>query len=291
MAVVLGVHGIGQQYWGAEVLRRAWWPALLDGLAAAGCRQELQESDFRMAYWGSLCRPPSGRAKGGESASDGYCASALDESSAGLLALWLADAVGTGTLENELVPKGRTPQLAQTALRRLSRTRQFVRLGEVALRGNMQQVSRYLRDPEFRQEVKSRLTSLVDRETRVIVAHSMGSVVAYECLAEHPEWSVQALVTLGSPLGTRGLIFDALLPNPINGLGLWPGSVRTWTNIADTGDAVALQKRLAPLFGSVDDVLVHNGPEAHNVVPYLTDEATGRAICSALNGRNSRVSP
>lgn len=52
----------------------------------------------------------------------------------------------------------------------------------------------------------------VDADTRVVVGHSLGLVVAYEALCAHPQWPVQALVTLGSPLGRRNLIFDKLVP-------------------------------------------------------------------------------
>ena len=50
-----------------------------------------------------------------------------------------------------------------------------------------------------------------------MVGHSLGSVVAYEALCAHPEWPVRALVTLGSPLGIRNLIFDRLVPAPAAG--------------------------------------------------------------------------
>ena len=92
-------------------------------------------------------------------------------------------------------------------------------------------------------------------DTRVMVGHSLGSVVAYEALCAHPQWPVRALVTLGSPLGIRNLIFDRLVPAPrlrptagrVRGRGR--GRVRSWVNVADEGDVVALVKDLRPLFG------------------------------------------
>jgi hypothetical protein len=79
------------------------------------------------------------------------------------------------------------------------------------------------------------------------------------------------------------LIFDRLQPPPCDGTGAWPGSVRSWVNIADRGDAVALEKRLGTRFGDrVVDVLVHNGARAHDVRPYLTAKETGDAVRAAL---------
>ena len=131
-------------------------------------------------------------------------------------------------------------------------------------------------DPGVRQVVQDRVAMQVAEDTRVVVAHSLGSVVAYEALCAHPQWPVRALVTLGSPLGIRNLIFDRLLPAPtaLDGgglMGAWPGRAQSWVNVADAGDVVALVKDLRPLFGSrVACYLVHNGSHAHDVRPYLT---------------------
>ena len=119
---------------------------------------------------------------------------------------------------------------------------------------DLQQVRRYMTDPQVRRAAQDRVAAEVGEDTRVVVGHSLGSVVAYEALCAHPEWPVRALVTLGSPLGIRNLIFDRLVPAPAaagpGGVrGAWPGGVRSWVNVADAGDVVALVKDLRPLFG------------------------------------------
>jgi hypothetical protein len=61
--------------------------------------------------------------------------------------------------------------------------------------------------------------------------------------------------------------------------------VKAWTNIADSGDAVALVKELAPAFGRrITDVPLHNGAHAHDVRPYLTARETGKTVARALDG-------
>jgi hypothetical protein len=108
-------------------------------------------------------------------------------------------------------------------------------------------------------------------------------VIAYEALAAHPEWPVRTLVTLGSPLGIRNLIFERLRPSPNHGVGVWPGSLERWVNIADAGDIIALNKRLSTLFGNrVADHLIHNGAQAHDIRPYLTSAETGLAVAAGL---------
>ncbi|MDW4910782.1 hypothetical protein RB628_37045 [Streptomyces sp. ADMS] len=84
-------------------------------------------------------------------------------------------------------------------------------------------------------------------------------------------------------MAVRNLIFERLVPRPVNGHASWPAPVKRWTNIADPGDVVTLAKELAPSFGDgIRDLSVHNGAKAHDVRPYLTARETGQAIAQAL---------
>jgi pimeloyl-ACP methyl ester carboxylesterase len=175
----------------------------------------------------------------------------------------------------------------QTALRALSRSRFFAGLALRALVSDVKQVSGYLLDPELRRAARERVAASITPDTRVVVAHSLGSVVAYETLCMLPDHPVRALVTLGSPLGIANLIFDRLDPAPQAGRGVWPGpDTLVWSNIVDRGDVVALEKDLRPRFGDgVRNVVVHNGAHAHDAAAYLTDRLTGQAIRGGLDDR------
>ena len=64
---------------------------------------------------------------------------------------------------------------------------------------NLWQVSAFLEDIEgSRQQVLDRFGAAVGPDTRVIIAHSLGSVVAYEA-AHETGLELDALITLGSP--------------------------------------------------------------------------------------------
>jgi hypothetical protein len=116
-----------------------------------------------------------------------------------------------------------------------------------------------------------------------VVAHSLGSVLAYEALCANPGWPVTDLVTVGSPLGLRKVIFDRLTPPPVDEVGAWPGSVARWTNIADPGDIIALPACLADRFGRrVRDESITNGMRMHDLLRYLTARKTGTAITNGL---------
>jgi pimeloyl-ACP methyl ester carboxylesterase len=179
--------------------------------------------------------------------------------------------------------KARTPQLVQRALDVLTQSRYFAGVGERLLIGNLKQVRLYMSDATTRSRIQARIVACVGADARIMIGHSLGSIVAYEALAAHPEWGITTLVTLGSPLGIRNLIFDRLSPKPSDGVGAWPGSIARWFNIADGGDVVALNKKLSSLFGGkVVDREIHNEATAHDVSPYLTAKETGEAIQSGL---------
>ena len=58
---------------------------------------------------------------------------------------------------------------------------------------DLQQVRRYVVDLTVRRAVQDRIAARVGEDTRVVVGHSLGSVVAYEALCAHPGWPVRAL--------------------------------------------------------------------------------------------------
>jgi pimeloyl-ACP methyl ester carboxylesterase len=120
-------------------------------------------------------------------------------------------------------------------------------------------------------------------DTKVVVAHSLGTVIAYQVLCTRPDLQVD-LITLGSPLGDPSTVFPLLQPAPVDGKGVWPVGVRRWTNVAAEGDlATAACPRLADAFGDrVEDHLVFNGRHAHDAEPYLNSLPTGRALADAL---------
>ena len=130
--------------------------------------------------------------------------------------------------------------------------------------------------------MRARFEAVITDETRVVVAHSLGTVVAYRALANGLDRNVDTFVTLGSPLGTD-MVFNGLKPTPVDGVGAWPGNVRRWVNVAAVGDKAAENARLSTRFGPrVEDRLVDNGHRAHDPEPYLNNQVTGLAVAEAL---------
>jgi hypothetical protein len=280
MPLIVGIHGIAQQVRGPEVLRATWMPALRDGLTLSGAEPP-DETDLEMAFYGDLFRAPGGKAVGGPT----YVATDVQEGfEQELLEAWWTRAAASddGVPGPDAATKVRTPKMTQRALNALSQSHFFAGLTERLIIGFIKQVHAYLTDDSIRAEIQARVDRVVSPDTAVLVGHSLGSVVAYEAVCAHPRWDV-TLITLGCPLGIRNIVFDRLRPPPHDDRGQFPAGASSWTNIADTGDVVALVKRLSPLFGDrVQDLLVDNGSKAHDISPYLTAAQTGHAIAEGL---------
>jgi hypothetical protein len=285
MPTIVAVHGIGWQYAGAHILHRLWLDPLRDGLALAGATLP-NDHDLVCAFYGNLFRfRPKGAKALGDSLYD--ASDVTDEWEQDLLEQWWWEAarVEPQVVSPDATTKARTPGVIQHALNALSNSPFFAGIADHLLIGDLKQVHSYLHDSVIRDDVQQRVARCITPETRVLIGHSLGSIVAYEALCAHPDWPVHTLVTLGSPLGIRNLIFDRLRPPPRNGAGAWPGGAKHWVNIADGGDVVALVKGLRVLFdGTVDDRLIYNGARAHDATPYLTAEETGNAIAAGLAG-------
>jgi hypothetical protein len=289
MPRVLAVHGIAQQYRSGPELTRVWLDALRGGLEVAGFRATadgLAETDVRVAFFGDLFRQRGAMAGGEPPYTPADVKLGLERD---LLERWYEAAVGQdpslGPPPGAMGP-GRVG--AQAMLNRLLRSRSFARVAQRGFIGNLKQVTAFLGQPDVKERALQRVADEVTPDTRVVVGHSLGSVVVYEFLARSALAQVELLVTLGSPLGIPNLVFERLTPAPTGGVGAWPGRVARWVNVADADDVVALRKQLAPLFpapdgkAGVEDHLVDNGNEPHAISRYLNAEPTGAALGTVL---------
>ncbi|MDT0353377.1 alpha/beta fold hydrolase domain-containing protein [Pseudonocardia charpentierae] len=283
-SVVVGVHGVAQQQLGRRQLLRAWGPALTDGLELAFGRPVVEPS-FDLAFYGNLFLPPSEPGqKGGSTEPHEVLADLSDAEMDELL-----DVAREAVTPEELAaaeagpPKKayvRVPKPLQAVLRALDA--RFGAAAGVLYLGVLRQVRHYLVLPDLKAEVDG----IVDRATtptcRVLIGHSLGSVVALEYLRRHPEHRLDLFLTLGSPLGLR--MVRSRLPDPLPGADTSagvPGNVARWINVRDPRDPVACAGDLVRLWPGVQDRHVDNEADAHNVSRYLSKVETGSAILGA----------
>ncbi|HLN15627.1 MAG TPA: hypothetical protein VK277_02630 [Acidimicrobiales bacterium] len=245
MARILLVHGAFNELWGPNELKSRWLPALRDGLWHHGV--EIGDHDVDICFYGDLFRRQPGTEEDER----------IEQSRAGV-AESLTDLTGGDAIA----------ALGQAA-------------SDAAFDRTVDMVTIMLTEPDLRERLRGRIEPLVQDDTRVLVAHSLGTVLTYTALCNHPQWPIRTFITLGSPLGAS-MIFDSLEPAPKDGRGSWPGSVRRWVNVRAVGDkaaAVSLREKFGP---EVEELVVDNGHRAHAPEPYLNAAPTGAAIADAL---------
>jgi pimeloyl-ACP methyl ester carboxylesterase len=240
MSRIILVHGAFNELWGPHELKARWLPALRDGLWHNNV--EIDAEEVSVCFYGDLFRRTPGTDED----------KVIEQSRAGI-----ADAL------TNLAGEDAVAALSQAA-------------SDAAFDRTVDMVTIMATNAHLREQMRGRIEPLVSGETKVVVAHSLGTVLSYMALCNHPQWNIDTLVTLGSPLG-QPMVQGMLDPKPPT----WP-NVRRWVNVRALGDKAAALP-LAPVFGDrVEDVMVDNGHRAHAPEPYMNAAATGEAVAAAL---------
>lgn len=144
--------------------------------------------------------------------------------------------------------------------------------------------------------VEGALAEVDPGESLVVLAHSLGSVVAYDLLTRmEPGRPVSLLVTTGSPLGLPAvqkhlLGHQGASPAPVP--AAVPARPGSWRNGYDVRDVVAILNPLGPYLaqaveGQIRDLRVDAGEEPHAVVGYLENAEVARAVGESLVTMNA----
>ena len=232
--VIIGIHGLANKPPADE--KTGWWKAAIaEGLAR---NEAMPNADFtfEFVYWADLryeaplteaenrepYRPYDGAGPlpGGDEAPGTTAKDVLAPVYAGIEAI---EAMTGVTLVDDLILEHRFDDLWH-----------------------------YHVEHAFARQVRARLAERLRafRSHRILlVAHSMGSVVAYDVLRmlerEDPSLRVEHLVTAGSPLGLAKV---RLKIEAEHGRPRVPNTVEHWTNLADGDDVVAIMGDLEAVF-------------------------------------------
>ncbi|MGZ3143402.1 hypothetical protein ACVDFE_15695 [Lentzea chajnantorensis] len=274
MAAILGVHGIWCDQATGPATQREWTERVRIGLQE-NHHPDPHSVEVRVAYYGHLYL--DGKGTTGITADD---PEDLDEFEQEIL-FGMVEAAGIAPAGSGQDKLG-LPSSFQTALRGLVNTPFFGSATTSGVLWLIKQVRRYFADTAFRAAVHREIEIAMEDDTKVVVAHSLGSVAAYEALRAHPEWPARTLITLGSPLGLPG-IMKRISPALSRG-NEWPGSVRTWVNVAAKEDPVALVKKLrTPYDRRIDDrPAINTIIRGHDASQYLRNLSTATALIDAL---------
>lgn len=246
MAKLVLVHGAFNELWGPHELKGRWFPAVQDGLWHHGVA--IDPEDVAVCFYGDLYRLDLSKVTEEE---------------------WMESRAGAEEMLSDFGGENGLDFLGQAA-------------GKYAVDRTIDMVTMMARKPDIRRDSRKRLLDVISTQTRVIVAHSMGTVISHQTLALNPDIEIDMLVTLGSPLGSD-YVFPSLQGERAGDLGPWPGSTRRWVNVAAHGDQAAAVNKLADKFGEhVEDHVIDNGYRAHDPEPYLNSKVTGAVIAEAL---------
>lgn len=222
MTRIVGVHGV-LQYRPGDPLR-------VGETIAAAWREELR-ADLDVAYYADLVRKPGAY---GEPLN----VDRLDADAWSLASAYLAAALPDLTHVD-----GRLRVSPRTAMGILAGRR---RLNGAATHGAVvafaRETARFLRThgtAGTRAAVTERVARRIEGAD-VVVAHSLGAVVAYETLWSHSPIAIPLLITLGSPLAVPGAVFPRLSAPLVDGRRPRPPNVDRWIDVLDPRDLFAV---------------------------------------------------
>ena len=304
MAEIILVHGIDQQQMTADKLESVWLPALAGGVRVAGFPDvadriwrdagKAGSIQTRMALYGTLFLTP------GQQGDDPGDFTPEEAVFAEALALeWLSHVSERATKEKtretgerelayvtkQMGTEQGAGSVVRSAISSLAKITWFAPFGmgfaERFIRRSLAQVTRYFTNDKIRTAALDSVLKLIGPETKVLIGHSLGSVIAYEA-AHLMKQPLPLLLTIGSPLGLQTIIYQRLRPQPPR----FPSTVQRWVNVADRDDFIAVEPDLKELFGA--DVpagarleggyTVDNGADPHKCDFYLGKEQVGKPL-------------
>jgi hypothetical protein len=259
---ILGVHGVGNFQPGLDAVAASdrlagWWRSALKTPPSAALELDVY-------YYAHLVSPPVEQG-------DRALSVLADETSTATVA-WAAQ---LGAFDE--IPQGRFTQPvrlgADWVARHFGLDHALVNRFVTTF---FPELSAYFENSEARKAATEGLADAIARlNPRILIAHSLGSVVAYEALWAHPDCRADVLLTLGSPLAMPDVVYERLVEH--QGPRGRPPGVRRWINIADHGDLIAIphggiSTAFSGLAADVSDSV--HAFDFHRVAGYLGCPAT-----------------
>lgn len=307
MTEIVLVHGVAQQQKAAALLAAALIPALAGGIENA--RDQLPQDARQLAdtlvsriksgvvtvvpaFYGALFLEPRLETNDEKEFADSFAAAWLKAASerdlngrVGRAATHAADELRQIHAVGQAQGAGHLLGQAIQAFSKVPGLGKVLIGGATKLVPTLAQVTKYMLDQAVQQTIRDSVRRLITPDTRVLIGHSLGSIVAYD-VARTMDQHLPLLLTLGSPLGLHTVVYEKLNPQP----PAFPERVGRWVNIADREDYIASTSDLRPLFSTgkpaharFDNVAsVNNGDEPHALDRYLTKPETGLALLEAL---------
>lgn len=186
----------------------------------------------------------------------------------------------------------------------------LLKLMKGALKSTANEINHYFKNENniacnIREKLKIQLRPILEKnEPVLIIAHSLGSVIAYDTLWElsHLEnfsGKVDTFLTIGSPLGMN-YVQRRLTGHQYKNKKKYPDIIKHWINISAEGDITALDRVFADDFSAMVKLkLIENiedhcegiynyfrneeGLNTHRSYGYMVNPAVGKVIADWWN--------
>lgn len=297
------VHGRAQQRLDSIKLKAGWIKAWERGLARIGLKRPLADEQIHLPYYGDTLdqlvagKSPEEAAKIVVRGVQPDDSTALSQDEKAFLEAALMEHVGRYAANPELAVMKEMPQgmsvergvlnweWVQGILTVLDRHVPGASGASVALA--TRDVYQYLTQKRIRDAIDDGVASAMpEGKKTVVVAHSLGTVVAYNVLRNLGQtrgWSVPQFVTVGSPLAVTVIKQRLAQLAPV----VFPPCVSHWYNAMDGRDVVSLYPLDATNFGikpAIENKTnVDNHTEnRHGIDGYLDDPDVARRIYDAV---------
>jgi hypothetical protein len=292
------IHGRAQEHKDGVALKAEWIDALEEGLAKSDLTLPIAEEDVRFPFYGDTLYDMVGGAtsdqaaeiivRGDDSDEDEqrFTRAVMEEirKKANITPEQLAEVTG-----QEVVDRG--PMQWEWFQGFLKAVDRYVPHGSgTSIALFTRDVYQYLKNPNIRDSIDAGVSAALraDRES-VVVAHSLGTVVAYNVLRNRgvqAGWKVPVFITVGSPLAVNEIRKNvrALAPTRC------PECAGAWFNALDERDVVALYALTPdrfPIDPSMPEIenkrdVRNRTKNRHGIAGYLDDKVVAKRIYDAL---------
>jgi hypothetical protein len=293
MRELILIHGRAQEWKDAKELKRTWVSALQTGFENANLDLTLDDSHVHFPFYGNTLIQMISNAENVDSIVVKGGNDTVEEREAQLMKRVVVEVLKAKGIPEAEIDAAQTP--AERSVKKkgplnwgwvLSALRVLNDhgFGTAALELCTRDVYQYLYDSSLRAEIDAGVAKAFSKDEAVVVAHSLGTVVAYSVirLKGPGVWNVGAFVTLGSPLAIEAI--NQLLP----ALEM-PTCVKSWFNARDPKDTVALYPLVPDHFPDLgieakNDV-VNKSSNHHSIEEYLHDPDVARWIYNELTAK------
>jgi hypothetical protein len=291
MRELILIHGRSQQGKDAAELKKTWVASLHEGMQKAGLQLDIDDSQIHFPYYGDTLIQLIDKAETVDSVVVKGGKDTVGDVEAQLMAQVVKELLDARGITPAQVSAAQTT--AELAVREKGplnwgwvltglRILNDLGVGAAALELCTRDVYQYLYDPSIAATIDGGVASAFTNEETVVVAHSLGTVVAYSLLTQmgaEKNWKVPTFITLGSPLAIHAI--NQLLPS----LGV-PPCVGTWFNGRDPKDTVALFPLAPEHFPDLGIIaknnIVNGSSNHHGIEEYLGDPDVAGWIHRAL---------